>query len=165
MSLNNLTQQLERGLPPEFLSWLQLAGKVAAEQEQSLYLVGGAVRDLFLGRADLDLDLVVEGDAPELARRLAAREGGKVVVHPRFGSAKLQLENLSLDLITARAETYPRPSALPVVKPGSIWNDLHRRDFSINAMAIRLSPPDFGELVDPYQGRQDLEQGSLKGSA
>lgn len=155
-----VTQRLEQALPQEWLTWLRKAGEVAIKQQQSLYLVGGVVRDLLLGRPNFDLDLVVEGDAPTLARQLASPE--QVVVHPRFGTAKLCLGNLSLDLVTARAETYPHPGALPIVKPGSIQDDLFRRDFSINAMAIRLSPSGFGELVDPYGGKQDLERGLLR---
>jgi tRNA nucleotidyltransferase (CCA-adding enzyme) len=118
--------------------------------------VGGAVRDLLLGQANLDLDLVVEREAPWLASLLADRIGGKVVTHHRFGTAKLRHQNMTIDLATARAETYSRPGALPTVHPSSIADDLARRDFTINAMAIHLDLNNFGQLVDPFQGEQDL---------
>jgi len=85
-----------------------------------------------------------------------------VVTHPRFGTAKFRRGDLSIDLVTARSETYPRPGALPEVEPGIIRDDLLRRDFSINAMAIHLSPDSLGELFDPHGGRIDLERGLIR---
>lgn len=152
----NLASQLEQCLPPELLNLLRAAAGIAVEQGHGLYLVGGAVRDLLLGRANFDLDLVVEGDAPKLANLLMQREGGEVVVHRRFGTAKFRREDLSIDLATARAETYAHPGALPSVQPGSIRNDLRRRDFTINAMAVPLDVDNFGKLLDPYGGEKDL---------
>ena len=154
-------------MPAEISAFLHIAGEEAKAQGQSLYLVGGAVRDLLLGRPNLDFDLVVEGDAPRLARQLARKEGlgdgaskggERVTVHRHFGTAKFSHGGLNIDLITARSETYARPGALPTVKPGKIRDDLDRRDFSINAIAIDLSPAAFGELLDPHGGRSDLEQ-------
>lgn len=153
----NLAPQLEQRLPSESLDMIRAAGELARELGLGLYLVGGVVRDLLLGRANFDLDLVVEGDAPKLAGLLAQRGGGVVVVHRRFGTAKFRCQDLSLDLATARAETYAHPGALPTVKPGSINDDLLRRDFTINAMAIHLDPDNFGKLVDPFRGEKDLE--------
>jgi tRNA nucleotidyltransferase (CCA-adding enzyme) len=119
------------------------------------YLVGGAVRDLLLYRPVFDVDLVVVGDAEEYARALAERLGGRVVTHGRFGTAVLHYgDDKHLDVATARTEAYPAPGALPEVAPaGSIEEDLARRDFTINAMAIAL--PD-GDLVDPFSGRSHL---------
>jgi len=125
---------------------------------QELYIVGGVVRDLFLGRANFDFDLVVEGDAIILARKLEEDSQAKLKIHSRFGTAKLDYPGFSLDLATARNETYSKPGALPTVKPGSIKDDLIRRDFSINAMALQLNPQRFGELVDLYHGKDDLER-------
>mgnify|MGYP002395950496 CR=1 FL=1 len=136
---------------------MQVAGGVAQRRGQKLYLVGGVVRDLLLERANLDLDLVLEGDAIKLADELAGIKDGKVTAHLRFGTAKLQWDNWSVDLTTARAETYDKPCALPTVKPASIKEDLFRRDFTINAMAIELSPGHYGQLLDLYGGRDDLE--------
>jgi tRNA nucleotidyltransferase (CCA-adding enzyme) len=130
---------------------------IATEQGKLTYLVGGAVRDLILGRPTLDLDLVVEGDALDVARQVAQDYGRKVRFYPHFGTAKLKCGKLHLDLATARAEIYDRPGALPTVRPSSIEDDLSRRDFTINAMAVHLNPPRYGELLDPMGGESDLE--------
>jgi tRNA nucleotidyltransferase (CCA-adding enzyme) len=122
-----------------------------------VYLVGGAVRDLLLGRGRTDIDLVVEGDAAALAARL----GGEVVEHERFATAKAHLSGHEVDIATARAESYPHPGALPEVQPtAGIAADLARRDFTINAMAIPLRRDP--ELIDPHRGRVDLEAGLLR---
>jgi len=157
-----LTSELEKHFPVELVSLLRAAGDLAWSRGWNLYLVGGAVRDLFLARPNLDLDLVLEGDAIALARKLAEIRGGEVVAHPRFGTAKFRQERISLDLATARSESYPRPGALPVVTPGTIGEDLFRRDFSINTMAIHLDPIHFGALLDPYGGRGDLDRGLIR---
>jgi tRNA nucleotidyltransferase (CCA-adding enzyme) len=121
-----------------------------------VYLVGGAVRDLLLGRGRSDIDLVVVGDAGGLAARL----GAETVEHERFATAKVELDGHEIDIATARTETYPSPGALPVVEPaGSIEEDLGRRDFTINAMAVPLSG---AGLIDPHGGRADLENGLLR---
>jgi tRNA nucleotidyltransferase (CCA-adding enzyme) len=123
-------------------------------------VVGGVVRDALLGRVHLhDVDLVVEGDAIALAQRVAARLGAPVVAHGRFGTAVIELPHGEghVDFITARSERYPAPGALPVVSPASLDDDLARRDFTINAMAVRLAGPGEGDLVDPHGGLEDLE--------
>ncbi len=125
--------------------------------EQKVYLVGGVVRDLLLGYPNFDLDLVVEGDAVKLAQQVTEAGQARLMAHKRFGTAKLRYDDFSLDLATARRETYARPGALPAVTPGTLTDDLIRRDFSINAMAISLATDNYGELIDPYQGRIDLE--------
>ncbi len=169
--MENLASKMRERLPAELIAFLRIAGEGAEAQGQRLYLVGGAVRDLLLERPNLDFDLVVEGDAPRLARQLAKGEGiggenekggERVTVHRQFGTAKFRRGNLSIDLVTARSETYAKPGALPTVQPGTIRDDLLRRDFSINAIAIDLSPASFGQLVDPHGGRSDLEQGLIR---
>ncbi|MFC2059106.1 CCA tRNA nucleotidyltransferase [Chloroflexota bacterium] len=155
-------REIEAHLPQEMQALLRVAGELAAREEQRLYLVGGVVRDLLLGRPNLDIDLVVEGNAPALARQLAKSEGGVVVTHPRFGTANYKQGTVSLDLVTARLESYERPGALPTVAPGTIEDDLFRRDFTVNAMAARLDPTRFGELVDPYGGKRDLDSGLIR---
>jgi len=122
-----------------------------------VYLVGGAVRDLLLGRGRADIDLVVEGDAAALAARL----GAEVTAHERFGTAKLTLEGHEVDVATARTEAYPHPGALPIVGPAHhLEADLARRDFTVNAMAIPLR----GEprLIDPHGGQADLAARQLR---
>jgi tRNA nucleotidyltransferase (CCA-adding enzyme) len=120
------------------------------------HLVGGAVRDLLLGRDRADLDIAVEGDVLGLARRL----GGELRVHERFGTATVRVDGLAIDLAATRSEAYPHPGALPVVRPADLGADLARRDFTVNAMAVALSQG--SELVDPHGGLADLEQGVLR---
>lgn len=132
--------------------------ELAVHRHEQVYLVGGSVRDLLLDRPHVDLDVAVEGDAIGLARELAEAREGRVVAHPAFGTASVALGSARIDLAQARAETYSRPGALPTVRPESIEEDLRRRDFTINAMALRLTPPAAGELLDPQDGRHDLQQ-------
>lgn len=160
--LTNLTDLIEKQLPAELVEFMQEAGLVAAGQGQSLYLVGGVVRDLLLERTTLDLDLAVTGDAIALARQLTGVAPAKIVTHPRFGTAKLKWDRWSVDLATTRSERYARPGALPTVQPGSIETDLFRRDFTVNAMAVELVPSRWGEVIDLYGGRKDLEQGLIR---
>jgi len=148
---------MERQLPAELVNFMWIAGEIAHTRGERIYLAGGVVRDLLLGQANLDLDLVVEGNAIELARQLKKLNQGKITTHPRFNTAKLQWDNWSVDLATARSETYAQPGALPSVTPSSIDDDLSRRDFTINAMAIGLNPGYYGKLVDPCGGRNDLK--------
>jgi len=131
---------------------------LAAGRSERVYLVGGVVRDLLLGYPNLDIDLVVEGDAVGLARGLAGTGKAKLLARHHFGTATLKHGEFTVDMATARKETYARPGALPEVAPGTIRDDLARRDFSINAMAVALSPDDHGELIDLHGGRADLEQ-------
>jgi tRNA nucleotidyltransferase (CCA-adding enzyme) len=130
---------------------------VRERAQEPVYLVGGAVRDLLLGRPRADVDLVVEGDAAALAERL----GGVGIEHERFGTVKAEVAGHEVDIASARTETYPEPGALPVVAPAQgIEEDLARRDFTINSMAIPLA--DESRLVDPFGGREDLDQGRLR---
>ncbi len=120
------------------------------------FLVGGAVRDLLLGEPVVDLDLVVEGDARWEAQQLASRLNGTAIEHDRFGTATVRAPGLSIDLASARRERYSRPGALPSVEPAPLTEDLVRRDFTINTMAIALSGEQFGRLHDPRGGFWDL---------
>jgi tRNA nucleotidyltransferase (CCA-adding enzyme) len=153
----NLARQVEQYLPRQIQELVKDISGQAAKLGQRVYIVGGVVRDLLLGYPNFDLDLVVEGDAVKLAQQVAETSQAKLLAHHRFGTAKLRYENFTLDLATARKETYDKPGALPAVTPGTLQDDLIRRDFSINAMAISLAPNDYGKLVDPYNGRSDLE--------
>jgi tRNA nucleotidyltransferase (CCA-adding enzyme) len=128
-------------------------------------VVGGLVRDALLGRVHLhDVDLVVEGDAIALAQAVAHRVGAPVAAHPRFGTAVLELPHGvgHVDFISARRERYPSPGALPVVEPGNLRDDLARRDFTVNAMAVRITGARAGELVDPHGGVRDLAAGVIR---
>ena len=127
-----------------------------------VYLVGGTVRDILLGEPSFDVDIAVEGDAIVFARSLAEALEGRVRAHDKFGTAVvLYADDERIDVVTARTESYESPGALPTVAPGSIQDDLFRRDFTINAMAASLTG-DARELVDPFAGRADLEAGRVR---
>lgn len=154
---------LEGELPVEIKGLFRSLGQMADELSIRAYVVGGFVRDLLLGVPNLDVDLVVEGDGIDFAQTYAAKAGGRVKRHKRFGTAILVLPGrFKVDVATARTERYERPGALPVVEPGNIEQDLYRRDFTINSMAICINPREFGRLIDPFGGLEDLRQGRIE---
>ena len=157
LSLASLAASLDGGRRRALEAVLQLSRDTGLP----VYLVGGPVRDALLGAAVLDLDFSVEGDAVELARRIVERMGGRLTTHSRFGTATVVSDGTRIDLVTARRETYSKPGQLPRITPGSIADDLARRDFSINAMALPLSPED-GRLIDPLGGLDDLNAGIVR---
>jgi len=144
-------------LPREIQELLHLFSDIAYRDNVPIYLVGGIVRDLILGVNNLDLDIVVEGDGIKFAERCASVLKARLIRHSRFGTAALIVNpNLKVDVATARREFYPQPASLPVVTPGTLRDDLRRRDFTINAMAISIVKRDFGRLIDFFGGRTDL---------
>ena len=150
-------------LPQERLSLLRELGKLADEEGVSLYLVGGVVRDLLLKRKDWDLDLAVEGDGIGFARLVADRYGAGLAVFERFATARLVFQDgLKMDIATTRRESYAQPAVLPTVHPASIEEDLCRRDFTINALAVQLNPRQFGRVLDPYGGQRDLRAHTIR---
>lgn len=179
----NFAEKLEAALPQSRLAFLKLIATQAFELRLPIYIVGGFVRDLILERPSFDFDVVVEGNAIKLARALEKHFGGRMVSHTRFGTAKWQtgeirtqlVEKLpgdgpfdpadlpeSLDLISARTEFYEYPTALPTVERSSIKLDLHRRDFTINTLALRLDGRHYGDLYDYWGGLNDLRRGSVR---
>lgn len=152
-----------RGLPIENLARAMRSAypeldAIVAVAADPVFLIGGAVRDLLLGRPRADVDIVVVGDAAALASDLG---GAGLSEHARFATAKVELDGHEIDIASARRESYPRPGALPVVEPADgIEADLGRRDFTINAMAVPLGGE--ARLIDPHRGRTDLEQGLLR---
>ena len=152
-----LAEKLERKLPPQLVDFLKSAGEKAGAHNERAYIVGGVVRDLLLGIDNFDIDLAVEGDAVSLARELLGDAAGSITVYKQFNTAKIELDGWTIDFATARSETYARPGALPEVTPASLEEDLKRRDFTVNAMAIGLSGEDYGRLYDPCNGKLDLE--------
>ncbi len=158
LKVTNLATKIKKQLPPELVEFMRLAGELAQRRGQKLYLVGGVVRDLLLERENFDLDLVVEGDAIALAQELAEAKKCNLVIYQRFGTAKLRWNGWSADLATARSETYAKACALPTVNPSTIQDDLFRRDFTINAMAVELNPGRYGQMLDLYGGLADLER-------
>jgi len=172
----NLASRLEAALPGDRIELLRIIAEASHERHEALFIVGGFVRDLLLEHPSPDFDLVVEGDAISLAKLLARRYGGRVTGHGRFGTAKwhlsdpkkqtsstLSVEGLqTVDLVSARTEFYTHPTALPTVERGSIKLDLHRRDFTINTLAIRLDGRHYGELHDYWGGLDDLQEGLVR---
>ena len=160
---HNLRILARRRLPSKIFNRLREIGALADAMDASAYLVGGLVRDLLLGQTNLDVDIAVEGDAMTFARRLADRYGAGLKIFEKFGTALVVFpDGFKLDVATARCESYAHPTALPTVKPSSIKDDLYRRDFTINALAIRLNVSRFGELVDFYGGLRDLEAKTIR---
>lgn len=151
-------------LPSEKQTLLSNIANLATTLGMPCYVVGGFVRDLLLGRPVNDLDVVVEGDAIKLGKKLVETYGGKLTPHFKFHTAIWHLPDSDdfVDLITARKETYDRPGALPTITPATIEDDLRRRDFTINAMALRLDGESFGEVHDPLKGQTDLERGVIR---
>ncbi len=161
---HRITQNdLLRRLPQERLSLLRELGNLADEGGVALYLVGGVVRDLLLKRENWDLDLTVEGDGIAFARLVADRYGAGLAVFERFATARLELpDGLKLDIATTRRESYAQPAVLPTVQPASIEEDLYRRDFTINAIAMQLNSGQFGRLLDVYRGQRDLRARTIR---
>ena len=184
-ALPDVSRPLADLLSPAQHRLLRLAGEMATEFGHAVYVVGGFARDLLLGRIRSgangpDMDVVVEGDAIALLEAIQSRCGGRIVTHRRFGTAKWLLDEPAhpitcpeladeaghlpahLDLVTARTEFYTEPTVLPTVEQGSIKLDLHRRDFTVNTLAIVLTPDRWGDLLDFYGGLADLRQGIVR---
>ncbi len=156
----NLAGRIQASWPRDWVDLLEKIGNLAGETP--VYLVGGAVRDLLLGHANLDVDLVVEGDAIAMARELARREGGKLKTHDAFGTAHVELsDGKRVEFATARVEHYPVAGGLPVVERATLRQDLARRDFTVNALAMRVGGHDHGQLIDYFGGLADLDQKQL----
>ena len=166
-------EQIGETLAPKVIRLIQLIVRQARAAGVALYLVGGVPRDTLLGRRTTDLDFVLEGDAIALARSLAAKHGGRVEAHVPFGTAKWILERddgdeadcgqpAHIDFAMARRERYARPGALPTVSRGRLADDLARRDFSINAMALQPTGDMDFILIDPHGGSRDLAQGRIR---
>lgn len=156
---------LEHSLSAQMLVLLRIVADMAGTRQLPLYLIGGFVRDLILHIQPIDFDLVVEGNAIALAKDLAAKYGGRVTAHVRFGTAQWfhpDSNDHALDFISTRSETYKHPGALPTVKPGLLQDDLARRDFSINTLALRLDGEHWGELHDEKDGLNDLKDGLVR---
>ena len=135
--------------------------EIGAEHDVPIYLVGGAVRDLLMDKPVVDLDITVERDASTVAQALAAKLSGRVVSRSQFGTFKVEMTGESVDVVTSRRETYRRPGALPTVSPSSIDDDLQRRDFTINAMALRLTPEPV-VILDPCKGQDDIRSRTIR---
>lgn len=146
-----------QNLPKEIQDLIYLSREIASKNNMSIYIVGGFVRDLILGVNNFDLDFVVEGDGIVFAQNLSEVLKARVICHRRFGTATVILKNnLKIDIATSRRENYPYPASLPQVTAGSLRDDLARRDFTINAMAVDITKRNFGKLIDFFKGEDDL---------
>jgi tRNA nucleotidyltransferase (CCA-adding enzyme) len=159
----NITAMMTERFPGYLNDILTVAGETAEQNDFTAYLVGGSVRDLLMGQTNLDIDIVIEGDGIEFTRKLVERYPAKVKTHKRFVTAKITFppfgdleKELTVDVATARTEYYDEPAALPKVETSSIKKDLYRRDFTINALAVKLNPDGFGNLIDFFGGQRDI---------
>ncbi len=173
---DDIVRQMRDSMLPGMWRLTEAIAREAQKHGVGLYVVGGFVRDLLLSTPNHDVDLVVEGDAIQLVRAIQAVYGGDIRSHAQFGTAKWLLDEAAakaiganradwpefVDFVTARTEYYEQPTALPTVQRSSIKLDLVRRDFTINTLAIRLSPEPWGELLDFYGGEQDLGEGLIR---
>ena len=153
---------LSKRFPKKIFNIIKLVGEVADRENFSVYIVGGPVRDVLLGLSNYDLDFVVEGDAIKFAEILNENLGGSLKKYRAFKTATIDYKKMRIDVVTARSESYEKPAAYPKVTPGAIREDLFRRDFTINAMAISLNKTNFGRLIDFYGGTGDLKKGLVR---
>ncbi len=159
----NVTSQLTATLSKDMLTLLKTIGEIGEDCDYTTFVVGGFVRDLLLGVASFDIDIVVEGDGCHFAKQLAHHFQGTVRTHDKFNTGVVTLpDGLKIDVATARLEYYEHPAALPKVESSSIKLDLFRRDFTINAMAIHLNPHHFGILVDFFNSQNDLKDHAIR---
>ena len=159
----DLSGLLKEGLPETYREACRTIGQTAEETKMAAYLVGGFVRDLILRRPNLDLDIVVEGDAIALASAAAEKLGARMVPHQEFKTAVLILpDETKIDFATARLEYYEYPAALPIVEASSIKLDLYRRDFTFNTLIVCINPDQFAEMVDFFGAYQDLKDGQIR---
>ncbi|MFA5093051.1 MAG: hypothetical protein WC543_03820 [Candidatus Omnitrophota bacterium] len=150
-------------LPQKLKKIIHLATLTSKESKMPAYLVGGFVRDLILQVINFDLDITVEGSGIIFAQKLAKKLKAKIIIHERFGTATLTLaDGLKVDIATTRNEQYPTSAALPTVSLGSLREDLNRRDFTINAMAVSIARDQEQKLIDPFGGKEDLKEGWIR---
>ncbi|WP_347491482.1 CBS domain-containing protein [Desulfoscipio sp. XC116] len=163
LSKRNIGWVLERTLSSAVRNILKQAGQIADSMGYNIYAAGGLVRDVLLGHESLDVDLVVEGDGILLAQELGKVYDVRVRQHHKFGTAEVVFsDDFKIDVATARVEFYAYPAALPQVESSTLHQDLYRRDFTINAMAVALNESSFGDLVDFFEGRDDLQYHTVR---
>lgn len=169
----NLSDRMREVLPPSLIRLINSISTEAQIKSVNIFLVGGFVRDIIMGVKNLDLDIVLEGDAIEFSRYLIKKFGGNCIYHRRFGTCTLTIpwnlkggrkktDYVKIDMATARKEVYITPASLPKVSFSSVKEDLARRDFTINAMAISLNKKNFGQLLDFYGGQKDIEKKRIR---
>lgn len=156
-------KKLERYIPEDILKELKFIGKIAKELGFRVYLVGGIVRDIVMKRKNLDIDLIVEGDAIKLVKVYAKKRGIQFSVFEEFMTANIKIsDDIKLDFATARKESYDYPGAYPKVEKATLKEDLYRRDFTINTLAIEITEDKFGILIDYFQGLRDIKDKAIR---
>ena len=161
--LKNIRSLIKTCLPERVVKILEEIGKLAEQMGLNAYLVGGVVRDILMQNTNMDIDIVVEGDAPALAKRFASIKKAKVSEHFKFKTAVVIFKDgFRVDFATSRTEYYTNPASAPEVENASIRNDLYRRDFSINAMAMKLTGENFGQLLDFFGGQKDIQDKKIR---
>ncbi len=159
----NLEQLLEKAIPRKVQKLLRQAGKIAEELGYKAFIVGGIVRDILLGIENLDIDLVIEGDGILFSTQFAKKVGGEIKKYKEFGTAAITFpDGFKLDIATSREEFYSEPASLPQVRPALLQRDLFRRDFTVNSLAIDISPSNFGFLTDFFEGEKDLREKKVR---
>ncbi|MBK7505173.1 MAG: HD domain-containing protein [Bacteroidetes bacterium] len=153
-----------QNITSEELFILHLVGEAANELQYPTYAIGGFVRDLILNRSRKDIDIVCQGSGIDLAHLVAQKlpKKTKVSFFKNFGTAMFKYGGIEVEFVGARKESYRRDSRKPIVEDGTLEDDQDRRDFTINAMAINLDKKNFGQLVDPFNGLEDLKNGIIK---
>ena len=175
LKTSDFASKMTKTMPKKLMSLIRSIGKEADALGMNVFLVGGFVRDLIVGQKNFDLDIVVEGDAIHFGKILADKMKGALVVHKKFGTSTVVKEwpswlgpplhsdnKFKIDVATAREEVYEKPAALPTVKFSSLREDLYRRDFTINAMAVSINRKSFGLFIDFFGGLKDLEKGVIR---
>ena len=143
---------------PALIKVLSTISDISEEMQEPAFVVGGYVRDILLKRECTDLDIVIEGSGIELAEKTAAKLNIRIVnVFKNFGTAMFSYDGFKIEFVGARKESYRHHSRKPIVEDGTIRDDQHRRDFTINALSISLQKENFGELIDPFNGISDLK--------
>ena len=155
----NVSKFMRERLSKRLIDVLQTIGETAEAAGFSAYVVGGFVRDLFLYRSNEDLDVVIEGDGIEFARKYAKLKGARIHTHEKFGTAVIIFpDGFKVDVATARMEYYQFPAALPTVEMSSVKLDMFRRDFTMNTLAIQLNPQRYGILIDFFAAQKDIKE-------
>ncbi|WP_457680944.1 CBS domain-containing protein [Thermovibrio sp.] len=162
-SFRNVEAKLRKALPENLFNLIKKIGEIADREGINAYLVGGFVRDLIIGRKNYDIDVVVEGDATEFAKKVGSELSAKVHTFSRFKTANLRFEDGTLiDMASARTEVYRSPGALPEVESAPLKKDLMRRDFTINTLAVKINSKEFGRLIDYFGGLKDIKDKKIR---
>ncbi len=159
----NISSKMQDNLDAEIMNILKDIGSLAESINVKAYVVGGFVRDLIMEKPNFDIDIVIEGDGAKFASLYASKNNAKIFVHQKFKTAVVTLSNgYKIDFATARTEFYVTPAAAPEVAESSVKSDLFRRDFTINAMAVRLDGSQFGALLDFFMGQKDIQDKKIR---